>query len=83
MRGRVQGVGFRAFARDEARRLGLTGFTRNQSDGRSVEVVAEGPQTGLDELLRAIRQGPPMAYVERVDASWGEATGGYEGFTVR
>jgi acylphosphatase len=76
-------VGFRAFVRDEARNLGLTGFTRNQSDGQSVEVVAEGPQSVLDELLRVLRQGPPMSHVERVDASWGEATGGYEGFMVR
>jgi acylphosphatase len=83
VRGQVQGVGFRAFVRDEARNLGLTGFVRNLSDGRSVEVVAEGPQTALDELLRMLRHGSLMSHVERVDTSWGEAMGGYEGFTVR
>jgi acylphosphatase len=82
-RGRVQGVGFRAFVQWRGQALGLSGFARNLSDGRTVEVVAEGPRPALDELLASLKQGPPMAYVERVDASWGEATGGYEGFVGR
>ena len=83
VRGRTQGVGFRAFATDQARRLGLSGYVRNLSDGRTVEVVAEGPQDRLDLLLAGLRKGPSMAHVERVDASWGEATGEYDGFSVR
>lgn len=83
VRGRTQGVGFRAFVIDEARKLGLQGYTRNLSDGRTVEVVAEGTQDRLDLLLAALRQGPPMAHVERVDASWGEATGEYPDFAAR
>jgi acylphosphatase len=83
VRGRTQGVGFRAFVVDRAHKLGLTGYTRNLPDGRSVEVVAEGPQERLDLLLAALRQGPSMSHVERVDASWGEAAGDYEGFEVR
>jgi acylphosphatase len=83
VRGRAQGVGFRAFVLDRASRLHVTGFVRNMSDGSSVEVVAEGPQDHLDQLLVHLRQGPPMSRVERVDVSWGEATGEYDGFRVR
>ena len=83
VRGRVQGVGFRAFVVDRARLQGLTGYARNLGDSRSVEVVAEGPQSGLEALLAALRHGPSMAHVERVDVSWGVATGEYEGFVVR
>lgn len=83
VRGRTQGVGFRAFVLDRAGRLGLSGYVRNMSDGSTVEVVAEGPQERLDLLLAALRQGPPMSAVHRVDASWGEATGEYPGFDIR
>ena len=83
VRGRTQGVGFRAFTLQRAGRLGLTGYVRNMPDGSSVEVVAEGPQDRLDLLLAALRDGPPMSHVDRVDTSWGEATGEYEGFTIR
>lgn len=82
-RGRTQGVGFRAFVRDRARKLALTGFVHNQPDGASVEVVAEGPQSALDALLVMLREGPAMAKVDRVDASWGVATGEYAAFEVR
>ena len=80
--GRVQGVGYRLFVVDTASRLGLTGFARNQSNG-SVEVVAEGPQAGLDALLAELRRGPTLARVDRVDASWAAFTGDYTGFGVR
>jgi acylphosphatase len=83
VRGRVQGVGFRYFVQDEARRLGLTGYTRNLPDGRSVEVVVEGGRDALEHLLASLRQGPPGSYVERVDASWEPATGEYGGFGIR
>jgi acylphosphatase len=83
VRGRVQGVGFRAFVVWNARELGLTGYARNLSDGRSVEVIAEGPMSALETLLVALRAGPPMSHVERVDASWMTATGEYQGFVGR
>jgi acylphosphatase len=83
VRGRTQGVGFRAFVIDRAGKLGLQGFTRNLPDGSTVEVVAEGPQDRLDLLLAALREGPRMSRVDRVETSWGEATGEYEGFQVR
>lgn len=63
--GRVQGVGFRWFVREEARRLGLAGWVRNLPTG-DVELVAEGAPDALDALARTIGQGPPGARVELV-----------------
>jgi acylphosphatase len=62
VQGRVQGVGFRAFTRAVALRLGITGWVRNREDG-SVEVEAEGPEEHLSGLLEALRSGPPGARV--------------------
>jgi acylphosphatase len=83
VRGRVQGVGFRFFVEAQARALGLKGFVRNLSNGSAVEVVAEGPMPDLEMLLSALRQGPPLAYVERVDVSWAAATGDHTTFQIR
>jgi acylphosphatase len=83
IRGRVQGVGFRFFVEAQAIELGLKGFVRNLSNGTGVEVVAEGQISDLETLLSALRQGPPLAYVERVDVSWAAATGDYTGFQIR
>ena len=80
--GRVQGVYFRAFTRNRARALGLTGWVRNEYD-RSVYLEAEGPRAGLETLLAAVRQGPPDARVDHVEAEWSEATGAFSGFAVR
>jgi len=66
IRGRVQGVGFRWFARVQGRRLGLSGWVANQPDG-SVEVEVSGDQSRLDELRRALRRGPDGADVTSVD----------------
>ena len=61
--GRVQGVFFRASTREEARRLGLSGYARNLSDGR-VEVLACGPRAVVAELRDWLSHGPPLARVE-------------------
>jgi acylphosphatase len=81
--GRVQGVGFRFFVEDAAAGLGLNGYVRNRGNGRSVEVVAEGPRARLEGLLDALRRGPPASYVERVDITWMAATGEYQRFAIR
>ena len=64
--GRVQGVGFRWFVREEARRLGLSGWVTNLSGGE-VEVVAGGEASSLERLRRALQVGPNGAQVERVE----------------
>ena len=82
-RGRVQGVFFRQFARTHAQRLGLVGWVRNLPDGRTGEIVAEGPQTALEELLAHVRRGPPAAYVEDADVQWDSARGDFDRFEAR
>ena len=63
--GRVQGVGFRYFALDAARRDGLQGYVTNRDDG-SVEAVAEGEAEALERFERALRRGPSRSRVEHV-----------------
>ena len=80
--GRVHGVGFRVFVRRHARELGLHGWVANEGSDR-VRFVVEGPRAGLDRLLAAAKEGPPAAYVERIDATWPTATGTLRGFEIR
>ena len=63
--GRVQGVGFRYFALDAARREGLHGYVTNNDDG-TVEALAEGEAEAVERFERALRRGPSHARVERV-----------------
>ena len=79
--GRVQGVYYRAFARQSADRLGIRGYARNLHDG-SVEVYAEGDRKQLDRLLSDLKQGPPAARVDSVEIAWLDYTGGYRDFSV-
>jgi acylphosphatase len=81
-RGRVQGVGYRDFVERRASSLGLAGYVRNLSDGRTVEVVAEGPRHKLETLLVHLRRGPGGAYVHEVEQRWSAATGHHSGFRV-
>jgi acylphosphatase len=82
VRGRVQGVGFRAYAAREARRLGLTGWVRNEYDG-TVTTEAEGPDEAVEAFLGWLRHGPPSARVTGVDAEWPAAAGDLQGFDIR
>ena len=81
--GRVQGVFFRDFVERHARDLGLAGYVRNLSGGKTVEVYAEGEKEKLDELLGYLYDGPPRATVERVDVEWLEYSGRFSHFRVR
>lgn len=82
MVGRVQGVGFRWWARRQAVQLGLTGWVRNDDDERTVEVLAEGASEQLQEFERQLRQGPHGARVETVDARWEPASGEFSSFEI-
>ena len=75
VRGRVQGVGFRAFVEEEAQSRALGGFVRNRRDG-TVEAVFAGPPAIVEAMIAACRQGPPAAWVDAVEVY--EADG--EGF---
>ena len=80
--GTVQGVGFRYFVQDAANLLSLSGWVRNRWDG-TVEVLAEGERSRLEQLLAALRRGPRSAQVKGVDFSWQEYSGEFTGFRVR
>jgi acylphosphatase len=80
--GRVQGVGFRVHVRRAARALGLTGWVANEPD-RRVRCVAEGPPEALDRLVVVLREGPPGAWVERVDVERLPATRELTAFDIR
>jgi acylphosphatase len=80
--GRVQGVSFRYYTQRRARELGLTGYVRNVWDG-TVEAVAEGQRTDLEELLVFLRTGPRAAFVTQVDIQWPAPTGDFDRFEVR
>jgi len=66
--GRVQGVGFRYYTRREAKRLGLTGWVRNLSDG-SVEAVINGDPGQIDIMKQWLNHGPSSAVVDVLECS--------------
>jgi acylphosphatase len=80
VRGRVQGVGYRAFARRHALDLGLAGHAENLADGR-VEVLLEGDRREIEHALVALAQGPAHAAVDGLEVAWSEAAG-LRGFHV-
>jgi len=79
--GRVQGVGYRAWVVETARRLGLRGWVRNRRDG-SVEALVSGDEDAVAAMIEACRDGPFAARVAEVAAS-DEADEGSPGFTPR
>ena len=82
MRGRVQGVGFRATTVDEARRRALAGWVRNLSDG-AVEVLAQGDESVLEEFLAFLKTGPRTAHVANVVTTWADPADAPFPFEVR
>jgi acylphosphatase len=81
IRGRVQGVSYRATTMDEARRLGVSGWVRNQPDG-SVLLEAQGPSDKIDQLLDWCHEGPPHARVDDVKAIDVPVVSGEKGFSI-
>ena len=81
IQGKVQGVFFRASTKDKATELGLSGFVRNREDG-AVEVVAEGDQEKLQELVDWSRIGPDLATVSTVQLDWQSYRSQFEEFTI-
>jgi acylphosphatase len=81
VRGRVQGVFFRAEARNRARLLGLVGWVRNNADG-TVEAAFEGDPDKVDSMVEWCRRGPAHAEVEDIEVAW-EAPQDEEEFSVR
>ena len=68
VKGRVQGVGYRAFVEREALMRGIEGFVRNRRDG-TVEALLVGDSATVEDMLSALRRGPPGSHVEAIDAT--------------
>jgi len=79
--GRVQGVGFRYFVLDAARRDGVTGTVQNLDDGR-VEAVVEGDRDAVDRFERAIRRGPAGARVDDVTVEMEPPSGTFRALQI-
>jgi len=80
--GRVQGVAFRYYTVNNAQNLGIKGWVRNCWDNR-VEIVAEGKEDKVKELIDWCYQGPRSAIVEKVDLKWEKYRGEFNSFAIR
>jgi len=80
--GSVQGVFFRSNTRKVALDLGLKGYVRNMTDG-TVEVVAEGPEDKIKELIEFCKNGPESAQVDKVDVKLEKPVNEFDSFEVR
>ncbi len=81
IRGRVTGVFFRAAAQREAKRLGITGWVKNRADG-SVELVAEGEEDAIKDIISWAHHGPSAARVDDVEVRWRSYTGEFSDFRI-
>lgn len=80
--GRVQGVGFRFFVREQATPLGITGWVKNLPDG-TVEILAEGDENEvLDVFIDRIRKGPLFGRIAELTVEWREPTNSYTRFGI-
>jgi len=79
--GRVQGVAYRYFAEKFASRLDISGWVRNLPDGR-VEVLAEGPEAGIQTFLARLKEGPRLARVDSFEVRREPATGEFRDFRI-
>ncbi len=68
--------------RRNARRLGVKGFVRNLPDGFTVEIVAEGPDEAIDQLISIVSKGPPGAIVEDIEVSYEEPRNEFNDFEI-
>ena len=82
VQGRVQGVGYRNYVERKATQLGLAGYVMNLKDGR-VRVRVEGRREVIDDLVRDLEKGPPLASVELVSVAWRPPTGRFSAFGIR
>ena len=83
VKGRVQGVGFRAHVEYSARQIGgLTGWVRNVGDD-TVEAVAEGERRSVEKLVQEMKDGPRASRVDESKVEWEEPTGEFLQFGVR
>jgi acylphosphatase len=83
VKGRVQGVGFRAYVEYSARQIGaLTGWVRNVGYD-TVEALAEGERDVVERLIEAMKQGPRSSRVDESRVEWETPMGEFQGFGVK
>ncbi len=82
IKGRVQGVFFRAETRREAIQLGMKGWVRNTWSS-DVEAVFEGEEEAVKKMIAWCRKGPPVSVVEEVEEEWGKFRGEFDAFSIR
>jgi len=79
--GMVQGVFFRAYTKEMAKELDLSGWVKNRWDGR-VEALFEGDKKNIEEIIRWCYKGPSSANVTNVKVAWEKHIGDRSGFTI-
>ncbi|MBU1992934.1 MAG: acylphosphatase [Patescibacteria group bacterium] len=79
--GTVQGVFYRAHAKEKAQTLGITGYAKNMPDG-SVEILAQGERDKIEKLIEWCSEGPDASQVDNVEAEWREPQGKPEEFEI-
>jgi acylphosphatase len=82
VKGRVQGVGFRAYVEYNALQIGVLGWVRNLGRDR-VEAVGEGTQEQIDQFIEIVKKGPSVSRVDETRVEYEEPTGYLDGFTVK
>jgi acylphosphatase len=82
VKGRVQGVGFRAHVEYHARQVGVTGWVRNVGY-ETVEAVAEGEKSQVERFIEMMKEGPRMSEVDESKIEWEEPTGEFQMFGVK
>jgi acylphosphatase len=80
--GFVQGVGFRAYVRSKAKKIGVTGWVRNLSDDR-VEAILQGEKEKIEKVISFCRRGPFFANVKSIVVDWEEQTELFQEFSKR
>ena len=83
LKGKVQGVFFRDFAKQNANKMGLVGYAKNLKDG-GLEIVAQGEEKKLEEFIKLCRRGPIFAKVESIGIKHEDVeSGDFEYFDIR
>lgn len=82
VKGRVQGVGFRAFVQQNAVSIGVTGWVRNVGYS-TVEAVAEGTKAQIEQFLQMVKRGPSVSRVDESREEWEQVTGEFRSFGVK
>lgn len=80
--GRVQGVAFRCYTQEIAQSLEIKGWVRNCWDGK-VEIVMEGDEEKVEQLINWCYRGPRSAIVEKIDIEWEKYKGEFSSFSIR